>query len=95
MESFLLTLIRTNAQNRSETRKAHPGARAVQCGPVCEEPGNASRKEDFRFPTKEQTGFQSEKGFRDALRREQRARRTRVQPDLQKDRKGAKDETFL
>lgn len=26
-----------------------------------QKPGNASRKKDFRFPTKEQTGFQIEK----------------------------------
>lgn len=31
------------------------------CGLLCEKPGNASRKKDFRFPTKEQTGFQIEK----------------------------------
>lgn len=31
-------------------------------GPLSsQEPGNASRKKDFRFPTKEQTGFQIEK----------------------------------
>lgn len=29
--------------------------------PLSEKPGNASRKKDFRFPTKEQTGFQIEK----------------------------------
>lgn len=32
------------------------------CGLLSEKPGNASRKKDFRFPTKEQTGFQIEKG---------------------------------
>lgn len=31
------------------------------CGLLSEKPGNASRKKDFRFPTKEQTGFQIEK----------------------------------
>lgn len=31
------------------------------CGLLSGKPGNASRKKDFRFPTKEQTGFQIEK----------------------------------
>ena len=36
-----------------------PAARRLRAL-LSQEPGNASRKKDFRFPTKEQTGFQIE-----------------------------------
>lgn len=48
------------------------------CGLFSEKPGNASRKKDFRFPTKEQTGFQIEKAEQcSALETEHRRTKTR------------------
>lgn len=54
--------------------------------PLSEKPGNASRKKDFRFPTKEQTGFQIEKAEQCcALEAEhhghRRHRRTQKEPE--------------